>query len=108
MASVEPRIIVRAAIAQSAGRRSQETGPRAVVNTLRSAANAATFVPAAMNAVTGVGAPWYTSGVHIWNGTAATLNPNPTTSSPPAMRARARVDPASPDRALAMAPIDVV
>src|SRR4051812_12053808 len=31
-----------------------------------------------MNATTGVGAPWYTSGVHEWNGTAATLNPNPT------------------------------
>ena len=31
-----------------------------------------------MNAVTGVGAPWYTSGVHMWNGTAATLNANPT------------------------------
>ncbi len=28
-----------------------------------------------MNAVTGVGAPWYTSGVHMWNGTAATLKP---------------------------------
>ena len=34
-----------------------------------------------MNAVTGVGAPWYTSGVHTWNGTAATLNPSPTSSS---------------------------
>ena len=30
-----------------------------------------------MNAVTGVGAPWYTSGVHMWNGTAATLKPRP-------------------------------
>jgi hypothetical protein len=46
-----------------------------------SAANAATFVADAMNAVTGVGAPWYTSGVHMWNGTAATLNPRPTSSS---------------------------
>ena len=26
-----------------------------------------------MNAVTGVGAPWYTSGVHMWNGTAGDL-----------------------------------
>ena len=31
-----------------------------------------------MNAVTGVGAPWYTSGVHMWNGAAATLKPRPT------------------------------
>ena len=34
-----------------------------------------------MNAVTGVGAPWYTSGVHMWNGTAATLKPSPTSRS---------------------------
>ena len=33
-----------------------------------------------MKAVTGVGEPWYTSGVHAWNGTAATLNPSPTSS----------------------------
>ena len=44
------------------------------------AANAAAFVAAAMNAVTGVGAPWYTSGVHMWKGAAATLNPSPTSS----------------------------
>ena len=30
-----------------------------------------------MNPVIGVGAPWYTSGVHTWNGTAATLNSSP-------------------------------
>ena len=34
-----------------------------------------------MNAVMGLGAPWYTSGVHMWNGTAETLNPSPTMSS---------------------------
>ena len=39
-----------------------------------------------MNAVTEVGAPWYTSGVHMWNGTAATLKPNPTITSIKAMR----------------------
>ena len=43
----------------------------------------ATIKPAALdptdkNAVTGVGAPWYTSGTQIWNGTAATLNASPT------------------------------
>ena len=43
----------------------------------RNAANAAAFVAEAMNAVTGVGAPWYTSGVHMWNGAAATLKPEP-------------------------------
>src|SRR5688572_4100969 len=35
------------------------------------------FVAADMNAVTGVGAPWYTSGVHIWKGAADTLNASP-------------------------------
>ena len=29
------------------------------------------------NAVTGVGAPWYTSGHQKWKGTAAVLKPNP-------------------------------
>ena len=35
--------------------------------------NAAAFTPAAMKPVTGVGAPSYASGAHMWNGTAATL-----------------------------------
>jgi hypothetical protein len=34
-----------------------------------------------MYPVIGVGAPSYTSGVHMWNGAAATLKPNPTRSS---------------------------
>src|ERR1700685_3007251 len=38
---------------------------------------AATFTAEAKNAVTGVGAPWYTSGVHIWKGTADTLKQKP-------------------------------
>src|SRR5437764_13601100 len=42
------------------------------------APNAATLVHAAMKAVTGVGAPWYTSGVQEWNGIADTLNSRPT------------------------------
>ena len=45
------------------------------------APNAAILVAAAMNAVIGVGAPWYTSGIHEWNGTAPTLNSTPTSSS---------------------------
>src|ERR687891_2930005 len=39
--------------------------------------SAAVFVAADMNAVTEVGAPWYTSGVHMWNGAAETLKPSP-------------------------------
>ena len=37
----------------------------------------AIFVAPAMNAVTLVGAPWYTSGVHMWKGAAETLNASP-------------------------------
>ena len=42
------------------------------------APNAAAFTPAAMNPVTGVGAPSYASGAHMWKGTAATLNASAT------------------------------
>ena len=42
-----------------------------------SIANEAAFEPTDRNAVTGVGAPSYTSGAHMWNGTAAILNPMP-------------------------------
>ena len=38
---------------------------------------AATFAAAAKKAVTGVGEPSYTSGVHMWNGTAETLKARP-------------------------------
>ena len=42
------------------------------------AAKAPALATAAMKPVTGEGAPWYTSGVHMWNGTAATLKAKPT------------------------------
>ena len=42
------------------------------------AAKAAALTPTAMKAVTLVGAPSYTSGVHMWKGTEATLKPKPT------------------------------
>lgn len=41
-------------------------------------ANAASFDAVPMNTVTQVGEPSYTSGIHIWNGTAPNLNPTPT------------------------------
>src|SRR6478735_1645084 len=46
-----------------------------------SIAKDAAFEPTERNAVIGVGAPSYTSGAHMWNGTAAILKPNPTRSS---------------------------
>src|ERR1700686_3952713 len=41
-------------------------------------ANAASFDAVPMKTVTQVGDPSYTSGIHIWNGTAPNLNPTPT------------------------------
>ena len=38
----------------------------------------ATFGPTEKKLVTEVGEPWYTSGVHIWKGTAETLKARPT------------------------------
>ena len=57
----------------------------AVISTRSITASAAVFVAADMNPVTGVGAPSYTSGVHMWNGAAEVLKPKPTSSiaSPP-------------------------
>ena len=49
----------------------------AVITTRTNSAIAATFGAEAKNAVTGVGAPSYTSGVHMWNGTAETLKQSP-------------------------------
>src|SRR3954447_14283874 len=42
---------------------------------------AATFGAVATNTVTRVGAPSYTSGGHMWNGTAETLNAKPTSTN---------------------------
>src|SRR5215472_1530063 len=51
----------------------------AVVNSTRSrTAKAAALGPVDISATTGAGAPSYTSGVQIWNGADATLNPRPT------------------------------
>src|SRR3954464_8152639 len=55
-----------------------ETMPGNAVSVTRvKTASAATFGAEAKKAVTGVGAPSYTSGVHMWNGTAETLKQRP-------------------------------
>src|SRR6266480_3116760 len=87
VASSDPTTIDTADRTQMNGVQSHASGLNAVSNTRISAANAAIFVAADMNAVTGVGAPWYASGVHMWNGTAETLNANPTASRPIAANA---------------------
>jgi len=50
----------------------------ATVNSFRKPTKAPALMPTDMNAVTGVGAPSYTSGAHQWKGTAAILKPKPT------------------------------
>src|SRR5205823_5417478 len=80
-----PMVIVIAAIttsglAQPSAPNGVVSPPRPVTNTRIIAAIAADLIAAAMNPVTGVGAPSYASGAHMWNGTAATLKPNATTS----------------------------
>src|SRR5439155_13992907 len=71
-----PANIVSAASAQKA--QNQKCVAAGTVAKIRkSSANAAAFGPAENKAVTGVGAPSYTSGVHTWKGAAATLKPRP-------------------------------
>ena len=79
-ASTEPTTSDSTASTQMTGRQSSRWNGSAITSTRSIAANAAALPADAMNAVTGDGAPWYTSGVHTWNGAAATLNPRPTIS----------------------------
>ena len=82
IATILPRII------DAAARRAMSSFTRPPIksnvrmNMVINAANAAAFTPVDINAVTGVGAPSYTSGAHMWNGTAATLNAKPMMSKP--------------------------
>jgi hypothetical protein len=80
-ANTDPITSDNAASTQMTGRQSSRWNGRAITSTRSTAANAAALPTEAMNAVTLVGEPSYTSGVHTWNGTAATLNPRPTISS---------------------------
>src|SRR5215469_11409167 len=79
-----PTIIVSAAIGQSTAPQLARSGSNADRNTRTNAANAAALTPVDMNPVTAGGAPSYASGVHMWNGTADTLNAKPTKSIPSA------------------------
>jgi len=58
MASTLPTITEIAASAHTTGCQSQASGWNATLKMRMNAANAATFVPADMNAVIAVGAPW--------------------------------------------------
>src|ERR687895_450525 len=76
-----PTIMVNAAITASTGIHWAWRGSKGDRKTRANQANAAALTPVDMNAVTMVGAPSYASGVHMWKGTADTLNAKPTASS---------------------------
>src|SRR5271157_3609148 len=76
-----PMVIESSAEHHTSGSHPPPIGANAVMKIRRNTANAAALGPADRNAATGVGAPWYTSGAHIWNGAADTLNPSPTNTS---------------------------
>src|SRR2546421_6144775 len=78
--TLPPVIVIAARIANTA-LQSRPSGPKPPIMTRRIAANAAAFGATLMNAVAGVGAPSYASGVHWWNGTTAALNARPTVTS---------------------------
>src|SRR5215212_9395407 len=82
-----PTIIVAAAMTQITTLQSGCIDSNDVRKTRTNAANAAALTPVDMKPVTAGGAPSYASGVHMWNGTAATLNAKPTMSRPRAMYA---------------------
>src|SRR3972149_3670328 len=75
MAATLPSVIVSAERTTATGTQSAAREGKADTNTRNSAANPPAFAPTDMNAVTTDGAPSYTSGVHLWKGTAATLKP---------------------------------
>src|SRR3990172_9467464 len=82
IATTWPSVIVTTATAHGSAVQSARALGSATTSTRISAANAAAFEPVAISAVTLVGAPWYTSGAHMWNGTAEVLKPKPTSSRP--------------------------
>src|SRR5262245_13371335 len=100
--------MVTIASAATAGCQFDASAGSAWANTRRSAPNAAAFTPADMSAVTVVGAPSYTSGAHMWNGTLATLNPNPTSSRPAPTSARPSVGAEATRSAAAIVVSDVL
>ena len=71
IAATPPRMVEASAEKIVICRHASVAGPSASTATRTSSAIAATLEDDARKAVTGVGAPSYTSGVHMWNGTAA-------------------------------------
>ena len=84
-------VMVSTAMSASAGGQPvpqfiRRSSPKATISTRSRIANAAALTATAMKLVAGVGAPSYASGVHMWKGTALTLNSRPTKVSTKAIR----------------------
>src|SRR5438270_12912682 len=75
-----PTVIVTNASTPNSSAHSVAMPGSALLNRRRMTANPAAFEPTEKNAVAGVAAPWYTSGVQSWKGAAAILKPSPATS----------------------------
>src|SRR2546421_9689728 len=105
-ATTFPAVMVIAASTAKTADQSSTSDPMPETSTRRIAANAAAFGPTDMNAVAGVGAPSYASGVHWWNGTTAALNASPTVTSASATRVAPFVRP--PAASAAATPANVV
>src|SRR5258707_12883647 len=76
-AATLPTVMVIAESTQNSRRQSAFIVGSPLTKMRISIANDAAFDPTDRNAVIGVGAPSYTSGAHMWNGTAAILKPTP-------------------------------
>jgi hypothetical protein len=77
-ASRLPTMSVSAAMTEMAVVHVSPSAGSATMRMRSRAAKPPTLEPTDMKAVTTVGEPSYTSGVHIWKGTAAILKPKPT------------------------------
>src|SRR5205823_6016177 len=75
-----PTVIVTNASTPNSTDHSALIPGRAALKMRRMTAKPAALEPTEKKAVAGVAAPWYTSGVHSWNGAAAILKPRPATS----------------------------
>src|SRR5258706_15836419 len=73
-----PTVIVRAAMIANPGAHTDVWLPKAMKQIWSSPAKPAALDATERKAATGTGEPSYGSGAQKWNGTADTLNPNPT------------------------------
>src|SRR5215218_6658184 len=92
-----PTAIVTVASTANAGAHVDARSISPTSNSRSSTPNAAALVATAMNAVTAVGAPSYTSGVHWWNGATEALNASPaiTSATPASISGSSETSPAA-------------